>query len=88
MPSLTEFLKLRVKANQLFSREAVQSQGISDPFLWLDAVVVGVKIAEAGWTIPHFIPTHIQGSTLLPLMAEGYSLQSADPAKELSEDPA
>lgn len=76
MCSIPNLLKLRQKGAALLSREAVQTQDIDDPFLWLDALLFGIQLAKHDLDPTEFfqdLPS--RDSKLLSLVEEGYELQ-------------
>jgi hypothetical protein len=67
--------EIELKSEQLFSRETLAEQEIPDPFLWLDALQLGINIAKEGNSLSQFPNLYRRRSTLFPLILEGFELQ-------------
>jgi len=78
LPSMCKFfqnLDIERKLQQLLSREAIARQNINDPFLWCDAVQLGILIAQTGNSFSDFASPSYDNSEILPLIKESHDLQ-------------
>ena len=77
MCRLFQILEINQKFQALLSREVIATQNIQDPFLWLDALQLGITIARIGKSISDFAtPNRYDDSEVFSLIQEGYQLQA------------